>query len=321
MSSSTSDAASTSSSRFERRKIIGEGAYSTVYLVTSKATEMEYAIKAMDKVHLRRKKKVEVAYAERDALLRLGSSHPGIAACHEYFQDDDTIYFVLDYASNGDLHSWIFRLGSLSTDCSRYYGAQLIDAVSFLHSKNVIHRDLKPENLLLDGEMRLKITDFGTSAICQPGECARGFVGTAHYQPPELILSNEMTYASDLWSCGCTLYQMLAGHFAFAAPTDYLTWQKIKAANYTFPPAFPTAAQDLISRLLVLDPTTRLGAGGPGSGNTPDKLKGHAFFDGVEWERLWSLRAPPMEAGLVRKEAGEENGVGWADDGMDWADM
>jgi 3-phosphoinositide dependent protein kinase-1 len=84
-------------------------------------------------------------------------------------------------------------MGSLSLECSRYYTAQIVDAIEYMHSKDVIHRDLKPENVLLDSEFRIKLTDFGTGKIVEPGsiEKPKTFVGTAQYVSPELLEANE----------------------------------------------------------------------------------------------------------------------------------
>lgn len=108
---------------------------------------------------------------------------------------------MLDFAANGELLSLIKRLGSLSEECVRYYGAQLLDAVDFMHSRGVLHRDLKPENILLDKYMRIKVTDFGTAYLVNherdadgnelesypQNTAAKSFVGTAEYVSPELL--------------------------------------------------------------------------------------------------------------------------------------
>lgn len=73
--------------------------------------------------------------------------------------------YVLDLAANGDLKTLVQKLGSISLNCARYYTAQLVDAVLYLHESGVAHRDIKPENILLDGEMRIMLADFGCAYI------------------------------------------------------------------------------------------------------------------------------------------------------------
>lgn len=112
------------------------------------------------------------------------------------------------------MQSLLTRIGSLTVPCARYYTAQMIDAVAYMHGKGVIHRDLKPENLLLDGDWRMKITDFGTAKLLESDSqspyfiasltssdslatvVVEKFVGTAQYVAPELVESNESSKRS-----------------------------------------------------------------------------------------------------------------------------
>lgn len=301
---------------------LGEGSYSTVMRAQYIRTGQEYAIKILDKNHLIRKDKMLVALAEKNVLVKLGAGHPGIIHLHWTFQDEWSLFFVLDLAPNGEMQSRISRLGSLSLASSRYYAAQIVDALEYMHGKDVIHRDLKPENLLLDGQFRIKITDFGTGKILENGaERGNTFVGTAQYVAPELLESNETSKSSDLWALGCIIYQMISGRFAFQGLSEYLTWQKIKSLDYTFPDGFDEDAMDLVRRLLVRDPTQRLGAGSPDSAHSYAALRTHSFFGSVSWETLWTDPAPPLEAGLVKKEvpaADEVEGGQWDNVGEMW---
>lgn len=263
------------------------------------------------------------ALTEKNALLRLGSGHPGLVRLHFAFQDEWSLYFVIDLATNGELQTLISRMGSLSTRCSRYYAAQIIDAIHFMHDKGVIHRDLKPENVLIDEAFRIKITDFGTAKIQDSGLEAERFVGTAQYIAPELVSSNETSRSSDIWAFGCIVYQMIAGRFAFSGLSEYLTMQKVKKMEYSFPEGFDQQGKDLVQKLLVRDPQQRLGAVTEGSDNDMKALYSHPFFTSINWKTLWTDPAPPLESGLVKKEhplsQGEDKN--WEDVGASWDEI
>src|SRR5690606_21676946 len=150
------------------------------------------------------------------------------------FQDEASLYYVIDYCSGGELLGALKRTGTFDLECTRFYAAQILDAVEYMHARGVIHRDLKPENVLLDDHMHIKITDFGTAkmladprnaktedgtdrGVPQTGQAqasddgrAPSFVGTAEYVSPELLTNKNSCKASDLWAFGCIIYQLLA---------------------------------------------------------------------------------------------------------------
>ncbi|KAL0956117.1 hypothetical protein HGRIS_002284 [Hohenbuehelia grisea] len=314
---------------------LGEGSYSEVKRATYLRTGQQFAIKILEKSFLKRKDKVTTAIDEKNALVRLGAGHPGIVRLHHAFQDQWRLYFVIDLVPNGEMQSLLARIGSLSVKCAQYYTAQIVDALAFMHSKGVVHRDLKPENLLLDQEYRIKLCDFGTAKILEPGvEPDKAFVGTAQYVSPEMIMHNETSISVDYWALGCIVYQMISGRFAFQGLSAYLTMEKIKRIEYTFPEGFDGDAKNLVQRILVRDPTERLGVGYTGTPTDIFALRSHSFLAGTNWDTLWSDPAPPIEPGLVRKEhplaAGrdqnwEDVGSAWDelasgdDDGLSWA--
>ncbi|KAI9882852.1 MAG: hypothetical protein M1823_005403 [Watsoniomyces obsoletus] len=299
---------------FNFGRTLGEGSYSTVIAATDRQTLKEYAVKVLDKRHIIKEKKVKYVNIEKDTLNRL-TEHPGIVRLYYTFQDERSLYFVLDVASGGELLGVLKRMTTFDEECTRFYAAQILDAVDYMHSKGVIHRDLKPENVLLDDAMHVKITDFGTAKILETPKPrsdegpngshdmgaytgdplddsqdhrANSFVGTAEYVSPELLTNKSACKASDLWAFGCIVYQLLAGRPPFKAGNEYQTFQKIVGLEYEFPPGFPPVAKDLVERLLVLDPAKRLSI---------EHIKHHEFFKGIVWGRgLWKQKAPRLKS-------------------------
>ena len=286
-------------------RTLGEGSYSTVVAATDCQTHREYAVKILDKRHIIKEKKVKYVNIEKDTLNRL-TDHPGVVRLYYTFQDERSLYFVLDLATGGELLGVLKKITTFDMKCARFYGAQILDSVDYMHSRGVIHRDLKPENILLNDRMHVKITDFGTAKImsdnanrdrsgsttgdplngAEPGRTV-SFVGTAEYVSPELLMHQDACKASDLWAFGCIIYQLLAGRPPFKARNEFLTFQKILALEYTFPDSFPEVAKDLVERLLVLDTAKRLPV---------EHVKNHAFFEGTQWgKELWKQKAPRLQ--------------------------
>ena len=288
---------------FKFGQTLGEGSYSTVLAASDRQTLKEYAVKVLDKRHIIKEKKVKYVNIEKDTLNRL-TDHPGVVRLYYTFQDERSLYFVLDLASGGELLGFLKRTTTFDEECTRFYGSQVLDTIEYMHKRGVIHRDLKPENVLLDDKMHVKITDFGTAKILDDAKPkadgsafddssaeasrANSFVGTAEYVSPELLTDKNSCKASDLWAFGCIIYQLLAGRPPFKAGNEYQTFQKIVALDYDFPRGFPDTARDLVERLLVLDPQRRLSI---------EHIKNHEFFAGTAWgPGLWQQKAPRLKA-------------------------
>ncbi|PPQ80556.1 hypothetical protein CVT25_001590 [Psilocybe cyanescens] len=310
---------------FELGEEVAWGSLATIIDAVYKKNNKHYALKVLNKAQLVKKKVIRSAMVEKDALIALGTRpnpHPGVIRLHHCFQDSTHLYFALDLATNGDLKVLVQRLGSISLDCARYYTAQLVDAIQYLHESGVAHRDIKPENILLDSDMRIKLADFGCAYIGSDMETPRTntFVGTAAYISPELLARSDSNPKSpDLWAVGCTLFFFLYGTSPFTAATDYLTMKRVRALDFSLPKACDPDAADLIKSLLILDPQERLGVPPKSS---PDILRQHPFFSGgkaaasddatppkpwsvIDWKILWTAPPPKIEVGPYRSRPQE----------------
>mmetsp|Transcript_4 Transcript_4/g.3 ORF Transcript_4/g.3 Transcript_4/m.3 type:complete len:419 (-) Transcript_4:36-1292(-) len=285
---------------FQFVEILGRGAYGRVAKAVRKETGETFAVKIIEKAHLKKENKARQALIEKNILAKL-RDHPGTVRLHHTFQDTENLYFVLEFCPNGDLLDLINNFeGHFPIELAKFYTAELIEILDLLHQRGVIHRDLKPENLLLSQDFHLKLSDFGTGKELNPdpdgAELSRErrgtFVGTAEYVSPEVLLDQEVGKEADLWALGCMIYQFVNGRPPFQAMNDYLIFELIKESRVNYPDTMPFDAADLVSKLLVLNPKERLGAGNPGEVNDMNALKNHPFIQGIDMERIFVTPIP-----------------------------
>jgi 3-phosphoinositide dependent protein kinase-1 len=143
---------------FDKICELGRGAFAKVDLRKCKLNNKLIAVKILNKHFMDKLNKSHEAYIEKEILSTL--DHPNVIKLLNTFQDKNKLYFVLEYASNGDLSSYIRSQGALSYELARYYTAEIINGLEYLHIKKIAHRDLKPENMILNSDMHIKIVIY-----------------------------------------------------------------------------------------------------------------------------------------------------------------
>lgn len=248
--------------KYKLGRQLGEGAYSEVFLASNNDTNEKVAIKRihkLSKADLWTKRKG----AQRDEIkLLMVVNHPRIIKLKEFFETRDNLYIVQEYCAGGNLKDLIMREGGLSESRAKNIFMQLLQAVKYLHSKNIIHRDIKSENILLKDRVTddIKLLDFGLSRLNPRAELVTTAVGTLDYKAPEICLRIPYSNACDCWSMGVVLFELLTGDVPclFSSEEGVVSFAKdgvrfsgSKWASISEP------AKDLIRHLLVFEPEKR----------------------------------------------------------------
>lgn len=152
-----------SESDFEELKLISNGAYGAVFLVKHKQTRQRFAMKKITKNNLILRNQVEQVFAERDILSF--ADNPFVVSMCCSFETKKHLCLVMEYVEGGDCATLLKNIGPLPPDMARFYFAETVLAVEYLHSYGIVHRDLKPDNLLITALGHIKLTDFGLSKM------------------------------------------------------------------------------------------------------------------------------------------------------------
>ncbi|XP_046679820.1 cAMP-dependent protein kinase catalytic subunit beta-like [Homalodisca vitripennis] len=270
-------------SNFKFHYLLGEGAFARVVLAEYKEFEGSfYAVKAISKRSLIKTNQVKTALNEKRILQSL--NHPFVIRLEYFSKDQSFIYFVLPFICGGEMFTHLKIWQKFEENVARFYAAQVVLGMEYLHNLDLVFRDLKPENLLIDHYGYLKITDFGfTKKVLKR---TYTFCGTPDYIAPEIISGKGYSKAVDWWALGVLIFEMAGGHPPFVSLDQMKKFTKIIKCQYLFPKEFGDEMKDLISKLLETDVTKRFGNLKRGV----EDIKLHEWFKELNWLKLLNRR-------------------------------
>uniref|UniRef100_A0AAX7UDA2 non-specific serine/threonine protein kinase n=1 Tax=Astatotilapia calliptera TaxID=8154 RepID=A0AAX7UDA2_ASTCA len=276
---------------FDYLKLLGKGTFGKVILVREKASGTYYAMKILKKEVIIAKD--EVAHTLTESRVLKNTRHPFLTSLKYSFQTKDRLCFVMEYVNGGELFFHLSRERVFSEDRTRFYGAEIVSALDYLHSAKIVYRDLKLENLMLDKDGHIKITDFG---LCKEGitdtATMKTFCGTPEYLAPEVLEDNDYGRAVDWWGLGVVTYEMMCGRLPFYNQDHEKLFELILMEEIKFPRTLSADAKSLLSGLLIKDPNKRLG-GGP---DDAKEIMRHSFFGTIDWQDVYDKKlVPPFQ--------------------------
>jgi len=224
---------------------IGHGGMGIVYKGIHITLEQEVAIKVLSPQFSQdpnmRKRFI------KEAKIQAKFSHPNVVNMLNYVEEDEEVFLIMEFVNGETLEKRLRRENALAIEEAVSISSSVLHALDFMHSKGVIHRDIKPSNIMFTESGLVKVTDFGIAKVI--GEKAltkTGLVGTFRYMSPELILGEETSVASDVYSFGITFYEMITGRVPFNSDSEY----KIMKGHLEEKPLPPWEINSKVSRKL-----------------------------------------------------------------------
>eukprot|EP00054_Salpingoeca_dolichothecata_P025443 m.178174 g.178174 ORF g.178174 m.178174 type:complete len:954 (-) comp25357_c0_seq3:66-2927(-) len=242
-------------SNYRIGKTIGKGNFAKVKLARHILTNVDVAIKIIDKSNL---KEAGLAKLRREVRIMKMLDHPNIVKLFEVIDTEKTLYLVMEYAAGGEVFDYLVAHGRMKEKEARAKFREILSAVQYCHQLSVIHRDLKAENLLLDADLHVKIADFGFSNNYTPGSKLDTFCGSPPYAAPELFQGRCYDGPEvDVWSLGVILYTLVSGSLPFDGTNLKELRDRVLRGKYRVPFFMSTDCEQLLKKFLVLSPSKR----------------------------------------------------------------
>ncbi|XP_018123350.1 protein kinase C delta type [Xenopus laevis] len=263
--------------------LLGIGSFGKVMLASLPNNSQHVAIKVIKKSG-----QDQLSETVTEAhVLKMAAGCPFLCQGYGSFHTQRHSVMVMEYISGGTLDQKILDSGLLKMNSVRFYAAEMVCALQYLHSNGIIHRDFKANNVLVTNKGHIKILDFGMAVEGIFGDKkARGVLGTLPYLAPEVIKDEEYDAGIDWWSLGITIYKMATGSHPFSFENDLSNFTNdILYEEPYIPKRLNKKLQDLLRQLLTKDPKKRLGRNG--------NIREHPFFHSIDWVNLEKLNVPP----------------------------
>jgi len=284
---------------FDMVKTVGTGTFARVCLCRHVPSSQHFAMKILSLHQVVSLNQTEHVKNEKRILQEV--RHPFIVPLLWSFKSRSHLFFLFPYVAGGEMFSYLRKARRFPLDTTLFYSAEIVSALSYLHSLSIVYRDLKPENILLDKEGHVIITDFGFAK--KVPDRTWTLCGTPDYLAPEIIQSKGHNKAVDWWALGILIFEMLAGYPPFYDEDPMATYEKIITGKIKWSRMIDPVSKDLIEKLLTQDRTKRLGSMKEGA----EGVMKHRFFQNVDWLEVYYRQLKPPIVPTLKQEADTEN--------------
>ncbi|ETV64665.1 STE/STE11/CDC15 protein kinase, variant 1 [Aphanomyces astaci] len=237
---------------------IGKGGFGTVFSALDLRNGKSVAIKQVSLIDMA---KEELAAIESEIKLLKKLHHENIVKYYNTIKEEDYLYIVLEYMENGSLAQFMKKFGTLSETLVAMYITQVLRGLAYLHAQGVLHRDVKGANILTTKDGLVKIADFGVAIKLNEAQKSNSVVGSPYWMAPEVIEMAGWSSASDIWSVGCTIIELLTQKPPYfdLAPMAAL-FRIVQDDHPPLPKSISPALHDFIMKCFMKEPRLRLSA-------------------------------------------------------------
>jgi len=233
---------------------IGSGGFGTVYLAEDTWIDKRVALKVPHK------QSVDFGELLREPRLLASLNHPNIVTILTAEKQENVFFIVMEFVPGETMEAIIAREGALDLGRALDYTCQICNAVDHAHRHGVLHRDLRPSNVLVADRGLVKVADFGTSRFLEIAAHGTTIIGSPPYMAPEQF-RGQAVFASDIYSLGVTMYQMLTGAMPYDTPTpadlDRLMRGELQSGPRLKNPKVPRAINDIVLKAMAPDIPSR----------------------------------------------------------------